>query len=90
MNKKIIKTEDFLLIYQLLLPICNIDRSGIENDGRLSYYSKLEEWSNIYAYQIELGGINGHEFKNMKVNELIRHNGCTVCNGVRGGSSGAT
>ena len=83
------KTNDFLFFYQLILPICNTQRSGIRNDGRLSYYSKVEEWSNLYACQIGLGGSYGHEFKNVTLKEILQHDGCIIRDGLRGGSSGA-
>ena len=59
------KTNYFLFFLQLILPMCDPERSGVESDGRLPYYSKLEEWSNLYACQIGLGGSYGHEFKNV-------------------------
>ena len=89
MKRKILETNDFLFFYQLILPICNTEKSGIRGDERLSYYAKVEEWSNLYAYQIGLGGSYGHEFKNVSVKEILHHDGCIVRDGVRGGSSGA-
>ena len=38
------KTNYFLFFLQLILPMCDPERSGVESDGRLPYYSKLEEW----------------------------------------------
>ena len=55
----------------------------------MSYYNKLEEWSNLYACQIGLGGSYGHDYKNIKIAKIVRHDGCVVRDGVRGGSSGA-
>ena len=89
MNRKILDEKDFLFFYQLILPICKIEKSTIRGDGRLSYYAKLEDWSNLYAYQIGLGGSYNHKFENVTVQELLRHDGCVVRDGVRGGSSGA-
>ena len=83
------KTNDFLFFYQLILPICDTEKSGVKKDGRLSYYSKVEERSNLYAYQIGLGGSYGHEFKSVSIKEIFKHDGCIVSDGVRGGSSGA-
>ena len=84
-----VKTNDFLFFLQLILPMCDPHRSGINGDDRLPYYSKLEEWSNLYACQIGLGGSYGHEFKNVSLKEILHHDGCIVRDGVRGGSSGA-
>ena len=89
LTSSIMKTNDFLFFYQLLLPMCDTERSGIDGDGRLPYYVKLEEWSNLYAYQIGLGGSYGHEFKNVSLTEILRHDGCVIRDGVRGGSAGA-
>ena len=38
---------------------------------------------------IGLGGSYGHDFKNVKIAEIVRHDGCIVRDGVRGGNSGA-
>ena len=83
------KTNDFLFFYPLVLPICNTERSGITSDSRLPFNSKLEEWSNLYACQIGLGGSYGHEFTNVSLAEILHHDGAIVRDGVRGGSSGA-
>ena len=45
--------------------------------------------SNLYAKQIGLGGSYGHEFKSVSIKEILKHDGCIVRDGVRGGSSGA-
>ena len=55
----------------------------------MSYYSELENWSNLYAIQIGLGGSYGHSFRNTTSKEILRHDGCVVRDGVRGGSDGA-
>ncbi len=49
----IIKTNDFLFFFQLILQICDTDH--IQEYWLMVeclYYSKLEEWSNLHAYQI--------------------------------------
>ena len=89
LTSNIMKTNDFLFFLQLILPICDTKKSGIANDGRLSYYAKVEEWSNLYAFQIGLGGSYGHEFRNVTLKEIVHHDGCIVRDGVRGGSAGA-
>jgi hypothetical protein len=86
MSKNRMDTRDFLFFYQLILPICAISKSGIVNDTRLSYYSNVEEWSNIYACKLGLGGTYGHAFKNLTARELVVHDGCIVRDGVRGGN----
>ena len=71
-----------------MLPLCDKPLSKIREDKRLSYYSDVERWLNIYAYQIGLGGSYCHGFKPVKIPEIICHDGCIVRDGVRGGTSG--
>ena len=89
MSKKRATNLDALFFYQLLLPICDVSKSGVEDDQRMPFYSKVEEWSNIYALGIGLGGTYGHTYKNVTSKELVRFDGCVVRDGVRGGSGGA-
>ena len=37
----------------------------------MPYDSEAEKWSNLYAYQIGLGGSYGHGFITVKVSEII-------------------
>ena len=89
LNKKTIEEKDCLFFYQLLLPFCDTQKSGLHNDPRMSYYSELESWTNGYALQIGLGGSYGHKFKNVLINELVNFDGILVKDGVKGGSDGA-
>ena len=88
-KEKVITDKDFLFFYQLLLPLCNVDSLGVDGNPRMSYYSKVESFTNVYAVQFGLGGTYGHKFNNVDVEELLHHNGCIVYDGVRGGSGGA-
>ena len=89
MNAKVMETDNFLFFYQLILPICDTKKSGIDDDPRMSYYSAVERWSNFYAVHLGLGGTYGHSFRNVTAKELLRHDACVVRDGVRGGSGGA-
>jgi hypothetical protein len=80
---------DALFFYQLLLPMCDPTKSGITNDPRKGFYSKVEGFTNSYAYSIGLGGSYGHRFKSIDLNELVHFDGVVVRDGVRGGSNGA-
>jgi hypothetical protein len=82
-------TGDALFFHQLLLPICDPKRSGIQDDPRKPFYSEVERFSNIYAFGIGLGGSYGHTFKTITLDELVRYDGVVVRDGVRGGSNGA-
>ncbi len=61
---QVMATNEFLFFYQLTLSICDKVNSGGKSDARLSYYSKVEEWYNLYTDQIGLRGGYGLEFKN--------------------------
>ena len=39
------------------------------------YYSKVEKWSNIYAYKIGLDGSYGNGFKHVKLSGIVCNNG---------------
>ena len=49
LSSSTVKTNDFLFFLQLILPMCDPERSRINGDGRLAYYSKLDEWSNLFT-----------------------------------------
>jgi hypothetical protein len=69
--------------------MCSTEKSGIPNDPRKSFYSKVEVYSQKYALDIGLGGSYGHVFKPLTLDELVRFDGVIVRDGVRGGSNGA-
>ena len=77
------------LFFQLILPFCNTLLSGVEDDPRLSFYSKVERWSNEYAMSIGLGGSYGHNFNSILIPELVHFDFVAIHDGVRGGSDGA-
>eukprot|EP00957_Ditylum_brightwellii_P069483 5276332-Ditylum_brightwellii.AAC.1 len=56
--------------YDLILPMCNTKNSGVCNDPKKSYYSKVEGWSVIYSYQIGLSDYYLHVFKPAKLNNM--------------------
>lgn len=88
-NKERIQSADALFFYQLLLPICDIKRSGIDDDPRTSYYSQVANFTNGYAGQIGLQSGYGHHFKSTNPPELIHFDGVLFHDGVLGGSNGA-
>jgi hypothetical protein len=74
---------------QLLLPMCDPEKSGIEDDPRMPYYSKLERWSTKYAASIGLLGSYGHDFKTPNIEELVHWDSCVFKSGVNGALQGA-
>ena len=87
LTKRKLLDGDPLFFFQLLLPLCDPAKSGIENDPRLPYYSKVALWTQLYATNLGLGGSYGHHFKSVLIPELIRYDGCIMRDGVLNGSS---
>jgi hypothetical protein len=78
-----------LFFLQLLLPIGDPKKSGVENDPRLPYYSEVERWTQKYATGIGLGGSCGHSFKEVMLEELLHFDSVMIRDGVHGGTGGA-
>jgi hypothetical protein len=89
LTKKRIVEGDALFFFQLLLPIGDPKKSGIENDPRLPYYSEVERWTQKYATSLGLGGSYGHSFKEVMLEELLHFDSVVVRDGVHGGTDGA-
>ena len=81
--------EDAQFFLQLLLPMCDPTKSGIDGDPRRPYYTKVEGWTQKYATGIGLGGSYGHEFKQVLAQELVHFDAALIRDGVHGGSDGA-
>lgn len=78
-----------LLWYQLLFPICDPAMSGVENDGRMPFYTYAAACSNIYAYAAKNWGSGySHAFNQVSETELVRWNGIPIRNGARSGNPG--
>ena len=84
-----LKDQDALFFFQLLFPICDTSKSGIDGDPRMSYYSKVQRWSAKYASEIGLFDDYGHVFHPPKTTELLYFDMALVRDGVVGGSDGA-
>jgi hypothetical protein len=89
LTKKRIVEGDALFFLQLLLPIGDPKKSGIEDDPRLPYYSEVERWTQKYATSIGLGGSYGHSFKEVMLEELLHFDSVVIRDGVHGGTDGA-
>jgi len=79
--------HDPLFFYQLILPICKTDRSGIKDDPRQSYYSNVMTWSHKYAVDLGLTGSYGHKFQELMIPEIVRFDGVLIRDGVLNGST---
>lgn len=79
--------NDALFFKQLLHPMCDPARSGINNDPRNAYYTKIEMWSAKYAAMIGMSGSYGHEYATATVEELVRWDNIITKAGCRGRST---
>jgi hypothetical protein len=89
LTKKRIIEGDALFFLQLLLPIGDPKKSGIDDDPRMGYYSKVEQWTQKYATSMGLGGSYGHAFKEVMLEELLHFDSVVIRDGVHGGTDGA-
>jgi hypothetical protein len=81
---------DALFFYQLLFPIVDPVNSGIKDDPRKAFYSKVSLFTNLYAVgELNLGNGMGHKWVNTDGPELLRWDGVCYKDGVLGGSHGA-
>lgn len=83
------KEDDALFFLQLLYPICDPKRSGIQDDPRCAFYFDIERYTGTYMSSQGYGGSYGHTMKPVLAAELVVFHGILVRDGVRGGSKGA-
>jgi hypothetical protein len=89
LSKRRIMEGDALFFRQLLLPMCDPKKSGIDDDPRLPYYSLVENWSSKYAAITGMTGSYGHAFKLPTIEELMHFDSAVIRDGVLGGLDGA-
>ena len=80
---------DALFFYQLILPICNPQFSGIQEDPRKSYYQEVERCTNTSKLQSGFGVSYGHHWTLTSAKELVNLDGILVHDGVLGSTQGA-
>ena len=83
------RENDSLFLYQLILPMCSVRKSGIRKDQQKYFYSEVENWINIYSYQLGLGGSYSRKFEHIRIDELVLWGGVFIHGVVRGESNGA-
>ena len=66
---------DALFFYQLILPICSPQFSGIQNDLRKLYYHEVERFTNGSKVASGMGGSYGHTWKPVDLKELTKFDG---------------
>ena len=88
MAQQVIRKRD-LYFFQIIMLLCDTSLSGIQEDKRFPYYYEVQKWSNLYAYQIGLGGSYGHGFKPVKLPDIVCYYGLIVRDGVQGVTIGA-
>ena len=82
--------RDPLFFLQLLLPICDPSRSGIDNDERIAFFQHARACTNVYALgEKGWGGGTGHKFQNVEEAELVAWYGAVLRHGAREGSPGS-
>ena len=85
-NRMVVK--DALFFYQILPPVCDVNKYGIVDDPRQNYFSGVENFSAQFSFNIRLLGFYGHNFKVPTIGELVNFGGVVILDGVRGGING--
>ena len=87
--KNALGLPDALFFHQLLLPMCDTKKSGIENDNRHNYYDDVIMFSSLYQISNKIGAAYGHELPLPTVDEFVKFDGVVVRDGVHGRGEGA-
>ncbi len=82
LTRKRMEEKDALFFLQLLTPIANPSKSGIDKDPRKPFYSDVQTFTNVYSMSPmrDQGGESGHLFNTTNSQELMRWDGVVVRN----------
>ena len=86
---KSIKEGFHLLFLNMLLPIHEIDETGIEDDNRMPFWAWASRYTNAYAGSGKRGSGYGHKWETVEPYELIRFAGVPIRNGSLDGRPGS-
>ena len=81
-------STDALFFFQLLFPIADPAKSGIDGDNRLPYFSHAALCTNGYAMFAGGGSGTGHEFRAVNEVELVHWTVVPICHGAYDGQPG--
>jgi hypothetical protein len=85
LNGARMKGCDALFFYQLMFPIGDPKRSGVDGDRLMPYYTEVTGFTNIYgASEFCMAGTYGHKFKPACLEEMVKFDGIVHRHGVRG------
>lgn len=84
LSKKQILDGDALFFRQLLLPMCDPEKSGIADNPRLPWYSAIEKWTAIYTATLGLYGAYGHNIETVALCKLLQFDMVINKSGVMG------
>ena len=80
--------RDPLFFFQLLFPIADPSKTGVENDNRMPYFSHVAQCTNGYS-GFERGGSDmGHKFLSVSEAEMVRWTAVPIRHGVFDGKPG--
>jgi hypothetical protein len=64
LTKATLEQHDAFFFFSVAFPICDLAKSGITDNPRMPFYSKVENWSQKYA---TTGGSYSHKYFDMAV-----------------------
>lgn len=86
-----LRMKDPFFFLQLLLPIHDPNLSGVEEDGRMPYFTDARVFTNVYAATKGWGGSYGHGAfsTNVSETELVKWHAVPLLHGAREGRPGS-
>ena len=88
--KNTVGLPDSLFFHQLLLPICDTNKSGVEDDGRINFYDDVQTFSALYQISNKIGAAYGNELPLPSVDEFVKFDGVIIRDAIHGRGEGAT
>ena len=72
---------DALFFFQLLVPLHDTTKTGINDDPRKSFYTEIADWTNLYALEVKKwGGNYSRPFKQCIAEDIIHFDGIVIRN----------
>ena len=79
---------DAIFFRQIILPICDTSKPGVENDGRFNYYDDVQMLSVLYQISNKLGETYGHRLPLPIVDEFVKFDGVVIRDAIHGQGEG--
>ena len=80
---------DALFFHQLIFSMCDTSKSGVEDDGKLSFYDDMQMFSALYQISNKIRAAYGHKLPLPTVDGFVNVDGVVARGSIYGRSEGA-